>query len=91
MAEESRKPIKLGEKVKDSITGFSGVTIARTDWLYGCVRFGVQTSELHEGKPIDPVWFDEAQLVSIESGQSGSADTPAGPKSDPARSNDPRR
>jgi len=34
--------IKLGIRVKDSITGYEGVAIARTDWLYGCVRITIQ-------------------------------------------------
>ena len=54
--------IKLGSKVTDSITGMAGIAIARTDWLYGCVRYGVQPEELKDGKPVEAQWFDEAQL-----------------------------
>ena len=54
--------IKLGTKVTDSITGMTGIAIARTDWLYGCVRYGVQPEELKDGKPVEAQWFDEAQL-----------------------------
>ncbi len=54
--------IQLGDKVKDRTTGFEGVVVARTDWLYGCTRFGVQSEGLHEGKPLEAEWFDEQAL-----------------------------
>lgn len=56
--------IKLGDEVTDKVTGYTGIAIARTEWVYGCVRFGVQSQHLHEGKPIDAVWFDEAELTA---------------------------
>lgn len=34
--------INLGDKVKDSVTGFSGIAIGRTTWLHGCDRITVQ-------------------------------------------------
>ena len=34
--------IELGEKVKDTITGFTGIATARTDYLYGCIRVEVE-------------------------------------------------
>lgn len=55
--------IKLGTRVRDSITGFSGVAMARTEYLNGCARVGVQAAQLHDGKPVDPQWFDEQQLT----------------------------
>ncbi len=30
--------IKLGQEVRDNITGFQGVATARTLWLHGCER-----------------------------------------------------
>lgn len=57
--------IKLGDNVKDTITGYTGVVVARTEWLYGCVRFGVQSKELKDGKPMDVYWLDEAQTVKL--------------------------
>jgi len=59
--------IKLGEQVKDCITGFTGVVVARTEWLYGCVRLGVQSESLDDkGKVRDAIWFDEPQLKVIK-------------------------
>ena len=53
---------QLGDKVKDPLTGFSGVVVGRAEWLYGCVRCAVQGDKLHEGKPIDAIWIDDLQL-----------------------------
>lgn len=61
------KPIGLGDRVKDPITGFSGIVIAVTSWLHGCVRICVQPEKLHDGKPIDERSFDQPQLVLVKS------------------------
>jgi hypothetical protein len=58
--------LKLGDKVKDRITGFTGIVVARTDWLYGCVRFVVQPQTMHDGKPVEPLSFDEDSLEMQE-------------------------
>lgn len=65
--QESMNKIGLGDKVRDSITGFEGTVTSITEWINGCRRVGVQSAELHEGKPIDPQWFDEQQVRLVES------------------------
>jgi len=54
--------IDLGDRVKDPITGFTGIVTCITYWLHGCVRVGVQPEVLHEGKPVEDRYFDEAQM-----------------------------
>jgi hypothetical protein len=54
--------IKLGDRVKDRTTGFTGIVLARTDWLYGCTVFGVKPEELKDGLPMDMQWFDEQSV-----------------------------
>ncbi|MDG6938500.1 MAG: hypothetical protein JRN42_08210 [Nitrososphaerota archaeon] len=56
----------LGQEVRDTITGFSGVVTSVTHWLNGCVRVGVQPRELKDGKPIDAEVFDEEQLEAVK-------------------------
>ncbi len=78
--------MKLGTRVRDSITGLEGVAIARTEWLYGCVRIGVQPTELRDGKPAEQVWFDEAQLEPIafqEPPPQSPSGTTGGPRREP--------
>lgn len=67
MADEFQA-IGLGDRVKDPITGLTGIAVCITTWLHGCIRIGVQPETLHEGKPLDDRYFDQSQLVLVESG-----------------------
>ena len=60
--------IKLGNKVRDSITGFTGIVTSRTDYLFGCVHVGVTPDSLDkDGKPMDCQFFDEQRILLVES------------------------
>ncbi len=55
--------ITLGDTVRDVITGFTGIAVARSEWLYGCVRLGVESKKLDkDGKVMEAQWFDEQRL-----------------------------
>lgn len=56
----------LGDEVKDSITDFTGIVINRSQWLHNCNSYGVQSTKMESGKPVDRMWFDEPQLVFIK-------------------------
>ncbi len=56
----------VGEKVRDTITGFSGIITSRTEYLHGCVRCCVQPIELKDYIPQKSHIFDEPQLESIK-------------------------
>lgn len=58
--------IKLGSRVRDSLTGFSGVATSRTEYLYGCVHVGITPTELKDGSPVKSEWFDEQRCELIE-------------------------
>lgn len=68
--------VKLGDLVRDKITGYTGIAVARTEWLHGCVRVTVQSQELKDGKPVETSTFDEPQLAIV--GPSSYVDTGAG-------------
>lgn len=53
--------IKLGSRVKDTITGFEGVASGRYENLRGTVRFEVEALDKN-GKPLTE-WFDDVRLV----------------------------
>lgn len=84
--------IRLGSKVKDSLTGFTGIAIARTKWLHGCARVTIQPQDLKEGKIQDSETFDETRLEVILDGdvkkftpnpsKSTKKSTPGGPQDD---------
>lgn len=57
---------KLGDDVRDSITGLTGCVIAKTEWLNGCWRITVQPRELKDGKPVDSCVFDVEQLEIVK-------------------------
>lgn len=57
----------LGDKVKDAVTGFEGVVIARSEYLNGCIRYGVQSPKLKDNKPQDCEWIDQGQLSLVKS------------------------
>lgn len=57
--------IKLGDTVKDKLTEFRGTVIARAEYLYGCVWVCVVPKGLHDDKPIEDVWFDEARIEVV--------------------------
>lgn len=78
--------IELGDVAKDTITGFEGVVVARTQWLIGCDRLTLQPQKLKDGKPLDPITFDEPQcnLVKAKAAPRGSRTT-GGPRPEPVR------
>ena len=83
---------KLGDRAKDKITGFCGIVTARTVWLNGCVRVGVQSEELKDGLPGEVQWIDEPQLVVVnpEVIKPGYDSPLGGPTPIPKRAPDPR-
>lgn len=59
------KEIKVGDKVKDKVSGLEGTVVSRTEYLNGCIQFGVQP-KLQKGKTDIVTWnIDEEQLESI--------------------------
>jgi len=46
--------INLGDRVRDRISGIVGIAIARTEWLYGCVRISIQPEKAEKDKPNKP-------------------------------------
>ncbi len=53
---------RLGEKVKDSVTGFKGIVTARLEYLNGCVQYCVEPKVDKEGKMKKCPYIDEGQL-----------------------------
>ncbi len=81
-----RTSFKLGSYAKHTITGFEGVVVGRTEWLNGCVRYGVQATELKDGKPIQPQWFDAEELEKVRKpAVKKSKKKTGGPMPDPVR------
>lgn len=64
--------IKLGDRVKDSISGYEGVVIGKAEYLYGCVQILVQPESLQEnGKPAASRWMDEQRFTAESKAEAG--------------------
>lgn len=93
--------IKVGDRVCDRMTGFSGIAIAVTEWLYNCRRITVQPSELDkDGAVAKTETFDEDQLRIVQKGaftprvttnQETATEKTGGPRDTPSRQNIPGR
>lgn len=82
--------LKLGDKARDQISGFTGTVVAITEWLNGCRRITIQPSALHEGKPVEVSTFDAEQIAKVEEGPALSPTRSGGPSIAPVRAADPR-
>ena len=78
--------IKLGDKYKDKITGYTGIATARVIFLTGCVRVELTSTKLSkEGKP-QSEYFDEMNLVTLGGRKPKNvSEKPAGPNKNPTR------
>lgn len=82
--------IELGDEAVDLITGFSGVVVADTKWLHGCRRLTIQPRELKDGKPVEPMSFDEPQLRPVRVKVAETTGKTGGPRPEPTRRADVR-
>lgn len=60
--------IKLGDKVRDRISGFEGIATARVEYINGCIQFCIKPKMLKDGKVIDGEYFDVDQIEVIGHG-----------------------
>lgn len=58
--------IELGSKVKDRVTGFCGIAVARTKHLYMCDRYTVQPPIDKDGKIPEAFSMDGFALEVLE-------------------------
>jgi len=63
--------IKLGNKVKDKVTGFTGIAITKCIFLNGCIQFALQPKANKDGEVPKSRWVDIQQLEYIEMGMEG--------------------
>ena len=72
--------IRLGDKVRDEITGFEGIVTLRSQWLNNCNTYGVKPTTLKDGVPQERQHFDEPQLVLLEERLFGESRDTGGPQ-----------
>jgi len=86
------KEVCLGDKVKDTVTGFTGIVVSITEYLQGCKRISVAAKVKQNALPGDWANFDMPQVKVIESAavKEGSKKT-GGPRAMTANKTTPRR
>lgn len=83
--------MKLGDKARDTVTGFAGTITAEHKYLNGCRRFTLTANTLKDGVPIEPQTFDVEQMEFVDSAAPRTVAPKGGPHSDPARPAVPSR
>ena len=85
--------MELGDKVKDKITGFEGIAVARTKWLTGCERITIEPMGLGEDGKVKKLETFDVERVEVCKGGEGAykrlGPTPSkkrgGPRPDPVK------
>jgi hypothetical protein len=58
---------KLGQEVKEVVTGYKGIIMVRSEYFTGCNHYGIQNKEItSEGKVKEWEYFDESRLVTTQ-------------------------
>jgi hypothetical protein len=83
--------MKLGEKVRDKITGYEGIAYARTEYLNGCIRIGIQDRLKQDGTVPDMEWGDQSEIEVTKKEKQIKGKDPGGPIPKPRQIIDPRR
>ena len=74
-----RTEIALGHKYRDRMSGFEGIATGRHEYLNGCMRVTLSSTELREGKPVEGQSFDSEDLVFVDNGVASKAKPTGGP------------
>ena len=58
--------VKMGSKVKDRISGFSGIATAIAVTIHGVQHVAIEPDKCHEGKPVKACWFNAQRIELVE-------------------------
>jgi len=67
------KTVKIGQRVKDRLTGFEGTVTGRCEYLTGCCQVLVQPGIKTGNEWIESRWFDEPRLEIVDAGSIAAA------------------
>jgi hypothetical protein len=57
--------LRLGVKVRDIVSGFTGTTISRVEYLNGCIQYGVLPEAGADGKMPSAEYLDWQRLELV--------------------------
>lgn len=58
--------IKLGNIIRDQITGFQGVAVTYSTHINNCPRWSIQPQEVKDGKAVESRSFDEPHVEFVK-------------------------
>lgn len=58
----------LGVKLKDLVSGVTGIAVARLEHLNGCVHYCIKPLADKDGKEIEGIYVDSQQIVKVSDG-----------------------
>lgn len=58
----------LGNRIKDAVTGFTGIAVARIEYINGCVQYGIKPNVDKDGKMQEVHYIDQEQLRFVDDG-----------------------
>ena len=57
---------EMFDRLKDQVSGFTGVVLGRTEYSTGCRHYGLVAENLQkDGAPSEWQWFDETRLLKV--------------------------
>jgi len=59
--------MKLGDKLKDKVTGFEGIAVAKIEYLNGCCQYCIKPQMHTSGKMPNGEYIDVQQLEVVKS------------------------
>ena len=77
---------EMGQKVKDVITGFSGVVTGKAQYITGCQQVLVVPPVKSDGDSVSGQWLDEDRLEVVDQSRIELPVTSSGPDMSPSRS-----
>lgn len=57
--------IVMGQKVRDELTGYTGIVTGRAEYLTGCERVLVQPTFCKDGDLVEGAWIDIDRVVPV--------------------------
>ncbi|KKL15074.1 hypothetical protein LCGC14_2509270 [marine sediment metagenome] len=83
---------EMGETLRDIVTGFRGVVMARAEYQSGCIHYGLQPTKIGaDGKLPDWEYLDSSRVERVEEELVGfkrtKKDPPSGPMQNPPKMN----
>jgi hypothetical protein len=60
------KKIKLGQSCRDTITGFTGIAIAKVKYITGCDKVELQPKQKEDGTVPESTWVDVNRVEVLD-------------------------